>query len=71
MEDWVKELRLNLGGDVPIIIVGNKMDLENSRQIKLAAAEEYAKNLGIDHFSASAKTGKNVSEIFKQITESK
>jgi len=71
MEDWVKELRLNLGGDVPIIIVGNKMDLENSRQIKLAAAEEYAKNLGIDHFSASAKTGKNVPEIFKQITESK
>jgi len=30
MEAWVKELRLNLG-DVPIIIVGNKMDLEANR----------------------------------------
>ena len=31
MEAWVKELRLNLGGDIPIIIVGNKMDLEQNR----------------------------------------
>ena len=71
MEAWVKELRLNLGADIPIIIVGNKMDLENNRQIQLSVAEDYAKNLGLDHFSASAKTGKNVSEIFRQITESK
>jgi GTPase SAR1 family protein len=71
MEAWVKELRINLGQDVPIIVVGNKEDLEANRQIKKATAEEYAKKLGMDHFSASAKTGKNVSEIFQQITSSK
>ena len=39
MSMWVKELRQQLGPDLPIIIVGNKMDLEKNRQIKLADAE--------------------------------
>ena len=33
--------------------------------------ESYATSLGIDHFSASAKTGKNITEIFKRMTERK
>ena len=43
MSMWVKELRQQLGADIPIIIVGNKCDLENNRQIKLAEAEGYAR----------------------------
>ena len=62
---WVKELRQQLGPDLPIIIVGNKSDLEINRQIKLDEAESYARQLGLDHFSASARTGSNVEEIFK------
>jgi GTPase SAR1 family protein len=31
MELWVKELRQQLGNQVPIIIVGNKSDLEANR----------------------------------------
>ena len=26
-------------------------------------------SLGVDHFSASAKTGKNVNDVFKRLTE--
>ena len=36
--------------DLPIIIVGNKSDLENIRVIKKEDAEEYARKLGVDHF---------------------
>ena len=57
MNQWVKELRQQLGPELPIIIAGNKSDLENLRQIKLEDAESYAKNLGLDHFSASARSG--------------
>ena len=60
MSMWVKELRQQLGPDLPIIIVGNKMDLEKNRQIKLADAEQYAKNLSLLHYSASTRTGMNV-----------
>ena len=31
MSMWVKELRQQLGPDLPIIVVGNKSDLENNR----------------------------------------
>ena len=37
----------------------------------LEDGESYATSLGIDHFSASAKTGKNITEIFKRMTERK
>ena len=62
---WVKELRQQLGDSLPIIIVGNKCDLESNRQIKLADAEKYAKGLGLKHYSASARLGTNISEIFQ------
>ena len=71
MERWVKELRDQLGKQLPIIVVGNKCDLENKRQIPLDEAESYAKNLGLDHFSASARNGHNVKELFRQLTERK
>ena len=45
--------------------------MESSRQVALEEGESYATSLGIDHFSASAKTGKNINEIFKRMTERK
>eukprot|EP00356_Strombidium_inclinatum_P003506 CAMPEP_0170482078 /NCGR_PEP_ID=MMETSP0208-20121228/2257_1 /TAXON_ID=197538 /ORGANISM="Strombidium inclinatum, Strain S3" /LENGTH=42 /DNA_ID= /DNA_START= /DNA_END= /DNA_ORIENTATION= len=42
MSMWVKELRHQAGPDLPIIVVGNKADLENNRQIKKEEAEKYA-----------------------------
>lgn len=35
MSMWVKELRQQCGNSLPIVIVGNKSDLEQNRQIKL------------------------------------
>ena len=39
------------------------------RQIDKKTAEDYAKQIGVDHFSASARTGNNVNDIFKSLTE--
>lgn len=71
MSMWVSELRQQCGDKLPIIIVGNKSDLESNRQIKLADAEDYAKKLAVDHYSASARTGTNVKQVFKSLTERK
>jgi GTPase SAR1 family protein len=35
----------------------------------LKDAEDYAKKINVDHYSASAKTGKNVQAVFKALTE--
>lgn len=71
MADWVRELRNQLGNQLPIVVVANKADLESNRQVALSDGENYAKSLGLDHFSASAKTGKNITEVFKRLTERK
>lgn len=60
MSQWVKELRQQVGSELPIIVVGNKCDMESRRVVQLSKAEEYAKQMGLEHFSASAKTGHNV-----------
>ena len=39
MTDWVKELRQMRGKDLPIIIVGNKRDLESRRVVTKDSAE--------------------------------
>ena len=44
MKEWVRELRSQLntsyvGFEVPIIVVGNKCDLESNRQVPLKDAE--------------------------------
>ena len=59
------------GADLPIVIVGNKCDLESMRVVPKEKAEAYAKKFGIDHFLASAKSGTNVDDVFRALTERK
>ena len=59
------------GNDLPIIIVGNKSDLEGQRVVTKESAESYARKIGVDHYLASAKTGANVIDVFRTLTERK
>ncbi|MHA1820045.1 MAG: Rab family GTPase [Promethearchaeota archaeon] len=56
-------------GNIPIILVGNKIDLEGKRSISREHAIEVAK---LNHMSSfaecSAKTGVNVEEVFDTLT---
>jgi len=52
-----------------IIIVCNKIDLENAREISADDAEEYAYSKGRKFFESSAKTGENVSDIYKYLAD--
>ena len=71
MSTWVKELRQQRGQDLPIIIVGNKCDREKDRVISQGEAEKFSRDLGLEHFKASARTGHNVLELFRSLTERK
>ena len=71
MKEWMRELRTQLGDKVPIVVVGNKCDLENNRQVKLDQAEAEAKKFGGVHYNASARSGQGVKEVFRYLTERK
>lgn len=70
VKNWMKELRKIVGNDILVCIVGNKCDLEKSRQVSDAEAEEYAASVGAAHFKTSAKTGRGVEEAFLHLAKS-
>ena len=57
--------------DCPIekmgVLIGNKADLEEHRQVPREKGEELAKRYGIPFFETSAKTGENVEEMFQAL----
>ena len=62
--DWVKTVRKH-SGDIPLILVGNKIDLETLRIVEREEATEAAKKLKlIGYIETSAKLKRNVSEVF-------
>ncbi len=63
---WIDAVR-RIAGDVPMIIVGNKADLEGQMQIRERDVAAFAKDLGYGHDITSAKSGENVQSTFKRI----
>ena len=56
--------------DFKILIVGNKSDKENDRQVTLDELIKLAKSKNCQYFETSAKKNINVETIFLSITES-
>ncbi|KAI9291866.1 hypothetical protein K502DRAFT_320639 [Neoconidiobolus thromboides FSU 785] len=53
--------------DVPIVIVGNKCDCEDLREVPKEEGSENAERLGCKFIEASAKTSLNVEEPFYEV----
>ena len=61
---WMEKIKLNGPQNVKTILVGNKCDLINERQVSFEEGENFAKKWNIKFFEASAKDGTNVNELF-------
>ncbi|RLE94003.1 MAG: hypothetical protein DRJ96_09710 [Thermoprotei archaeon] len=69
LEGWL-EVVLNTIGDVPRVLVGNKVDLADLRVVPREVAEEYARHRGfLAYFETSAKAGINVEQPFLRLAE--
>lgn len=66
LKHWHTEL-LNKVPNCLIIIIGNKIDLMESRQVDPSIVEEYAKQYNIPFYETSSKTGQNVNEVFMDL----
>ncbi|MHA1819219.1 MAG: Rab family GTPase [Promethearchaeota archaeon] len=63
LDHWYKRIKEKVN-DVPFIVVGNKIDLENQSAIKRQDFENFKKKHNWDFVKASAKTGYNVADFF-------
>merc|ERR1719343_624734 len=54
---WIEDVRTERGTDVVIVLVGNKADLQDRRQVSKEEGEEKANENGVMFIETSAKTG--------------
>ena len=59
IKNYVERIKQNSQDKLPIILVGNKSDLANERQISKQAAQEYAKEIGASYYETSALIDEN------------
>ena len=64
---WIKSIREIKPNDFPIILIGNKCDLESKRKIQKEEGEKEAKNNGFLFFETSCKENINIEETINSI----
>ena len=70
LDKWL--LKIREASDIskkPIIVIGNKSDLDDKRQVSYEEGKNFAKNKGYNFYETSAKTGENINEAFNDIFE--
>eukprot|EP00128_Syssomonas_multiformis_P000087 Colp12_sorted_trinity150504_noHs@27414 len=64
---WIDDVRTERGNDVIIMLVGNKTDLGDKRQVSIEEGEAKAKELNVMFIETSAKAGYNVKQLFRRV----
>ena len=65
IQNWLQDIRDQSPKTVLIVLVGNKIDLEDKRIISSDEGKDFASKNGIIFMETSAKTGERVNEIFE------
>ena len=60
---WIEDVRAERGNDVIIMLVGNKTDLQDKRQVSMEEGERKAQELNVMFIETSAKAGYNVKQV--------
>ena len=64
VKKWLNELKENASKDIIIILIGNKVDLEEKREVTKDEGQEFADQNGLMFLETSAKTAQNILEAF-------
>ncbi|KAI7852576.1 ras family-domain-containing protein [Circinella umbellata] len=66
---WIDDVRAERGNQVIIVLVGNKTDLNEKREVTPDEGEKRAKELNVMFIETSAKAGHNVKTLFRKIAQ--
>jgi small GTP-binding protein len=67
-ERWMAQLNDHASSDdLAKLLVGNKADLEASREVSAEKAEQFCQEYGMDMLETSAKSGQNVLQAFEKL----
>lgn len=66
---WITSIEEHVSSDVEKIILGNKCDIQDRRQVSRDRGEQLAIEYGIKFTETSAKTSVNVEDAFRTIAK--
>ncbi|XP_069023242.1 ras-related protein Rab-3D-like [Embiotoca jacksoni] len=69
VQDWATQIKTYSWDNAQVVLVGNKLDLEEDRQVPTADAQRVATELGFQFFEASAKDNVNVKQVFDRLVD--
>ena len=65
VEKWIQDLKINSDHNITLLLIGNKKDLEDKREVSKEDGEEKAKTFGLGFIETSACTGENIDKAFE------
>ena len=69
VDKWIGELKTNGSEDVLIMLVGNKSDLEDKREVQIDEVKKKAEQYKIAFCETSALDGKNIEHAFDSLID--
>ena len=67
VKSWIKLIKEECGNNFPILIVGNKNDLKNLREVSEEDIKNFCDEENLEFIETSSKTGDNVKKAIKMI----
>ena len=70
LKEWISSIKLNMEGKnifIPVVIIGNKLDMEDQREITKEQAEKFVSENNYKYFETSAKTGEGVDKSIREL----
>ena len=64
VEEWINICKNNCKENVSLVLVGNKCEQEDGREVSYEEGQKLADKNGMKFYEATYKTGKNINEIF-------
>jgi small GTP-binding protein len=68
LNTWIHDIHQYAAPNAAVLVVGNKADIVESRQVTASEAESFAQRHGTTYLETSALDGTNISESFLRLT---
>ena len=66
VQSWIDDCTKQTPRNILLLLIGNKNDLNDKREVQYEEGEEFAKKKNMIFLETSAKTGKNIDKIFEK-----